>query len=242
MFSPNFRKHFFGGFGGFQRVRPRKKPFWPIGFFSKFLRGSPVQAWGFRAKRKTKGIVSFFAKTKRKRFASEILGFAKSLIFLAQKTANFAVLRLFKGLGISRNTSFFARAAPGGDEKRAYHRIRFNGRNRDGKIRLARRPCDARACPGHPRRGRSAGFRRSPAARAQRRRVAARDQPCHDRAVSVLSEAGCGCTSSDGPSRHLRFTTKYEYSWTLRSEPVDQDQNGNFRAMLGVGLATVWEL
>jgi hypothetical protein len=34
--SPNFRKHFLGGFKPFQRVRRRKKHFLPIGGFANF--------------------------------------------------------------------------------------------------------------------------------------------------------------------------------------------------------------
>jgi len=36
LFSPNFRKHFFGGFGPFQRVTRRKKLFRPMGRFANF--------------------------------------------------------------------------------------------------------------------------------------------------------------------------------------------------------------
>ena len=40
LFSPNFRKHFFGGFGEFQELRREKKLFSTIGAFPNFLRSS----------------------------------------------------------------------------------------------------------------------------------------------------------------------------------------------------------
>jgi hypothetical protein len=89
LFSPNFRKHFFGGFERFQRVKRPKKAFFDDGAFSKFLNppdsiGAPVSKWEFRFARSRNE-----AKTKRNRFASEIACFAKSLISLDPKVAGF---------------------------------------------------------------------------------------------------------------------------------------------------------
>jgi hypothetical protein len=92
--SPSFSKHFFVGFEPFQRVRDQKKLFSRDSkLFACRSDRRFVPKWEFPFARSPNE-----AKTKRNRFASEIVCFAKPLNSLGSKIARFRGFERFQRL------------------------------------------------------------------------------------------------------------------------------------------------